>query len=293
MVDADMLWRRLAAGEEIRQLGLDRIGERWDLRSLTTPSLPWSRRDPMPTLRKVTFRALDFSGTRLSHFRFFNCHFIDCRFEGAHLDDWRFWESVIEDCSFEGAKIQGGMGGDRRHPNTWRRVDFSDADMRESYHHLESYYNCTFRDTRLKRVSFDGSRHHNSRFLGQMEEVEFRAASRSEKGTRDPNLMEGVDLRAATVRYCTFHKIDLSSSLLPATPEHLRFHDRGFFAARVLQVMESTHNENVWLRTMMQAHLRDAVDGGGGPGFQHRADLGETEEEIEAAVALLRSLGAS
>ena len=43
---------------------------------------------------------------------------------------------------------------------------------------------------------------------------------------------------------------------------------------------------------MMEGHMYDAVDGGGGPGFQHRDDLGDTEEERASAEALLRSLGA-
>jgi hypothetical protein len=75
-------------------------------------------------------------------------------------------------------------------------------------------------------------------------------------------------------------KVDLSRSLLPASPDHLRFDDRRYFAARVLETAQQTGHDNPSLTVMMERHLRDAPEGGGGPGFQHKRDLGDTAEEI-------------
>ena len=292
-MDADVVWRALAGGADPAALGLGRTGGRWDLRSLPAPSLPWSRRDPLPHVRRVTFRGLDLSGTDLPSFRFTDCRFVDCVFDGAALADWRLWSTSVQDCSFRGASLAGaGMGGDRRHPTTWQGVDLSGADLRDTAHHAETYLDCTFRDARLTRVDFAGSRHVRSRFAGRLDEVEFRAAPRGRDRSRTPNTMDGVDLRAATVRFGTFSGLDLSRCLLPTAPDHLRFDDRRVFAARVLDRADGIDRANVSLRITMVGHLRDAPAGGGGPGFQHRLDLGETPAEVDSAVALLRSCGA-
>lgn len=294
--DADQVWRRLAAGAGLDGLGLGAVDGRVDLRGIGPPAFPWTAKDPLPLLRSAGLRGLDLTNARLPNFRLIDCRIEDCVLDGAELEDWRLWGTEVRECSFRQATLDAGMGGDRRGANTWERVDFSGGDLRGSSHTHEEYRDCDFFGARLKRVDFNGSRHVRSRFSGLLFDVEFRRdASGVDDGLlsrwrpRPPNQMDGVDLGAATLRYGTFRGLDPSACVLPSSPDHLRFLDRGLFAARVL----ANADVNPSLRAAMEVHVRDAPAGGGGPGFQHVRDLGDTPDEIAAAVALLRSLGAT
>jgi hypothetical protein len=292
MLEPDELWRRVAAGNSLDGLGLTRIDSRWNLRSIGSPGRPWSHKDPLPTIQKVILRDLDLSDAELHHFRFFDCKFENCVFDGARLVDLRMWGTSVRRSSFRKARIAGGMGGDTRSPNEWHGVDFDGADLRASSHTSESYIDCNFSSAKLTRVDFDGSRHTRSRFSGLMEEVEFRALPKGVKRSNVVNVMEGVDLSSATVRDSTFHKLDLSDCRLPTSPDHLSFEDRGYFAHRVLNAIHASGRPHTFLRVVMERTAEDSLPGGGGPGFQHRLDVGETTEEIDEAVALMRTCGA-
>ena len=297
VLDSDVVWRRLAAGASLDGLGLSRVEGRWNLRSIGGPRPPWSGKDDLPEFRGATFAGLDLSGAELQHFRFFDCSFDDCVLDGADLVDWRQWSTSVRQCSFRTARIMGSMGGARRPPSSWQEVDFSRADLRDTAHHTESYTDCDFSHARLKGVSFDGSRHVRSTFAGPLEDVEFWSHPQGSRSSllghlryREANRMDGVDLSAATVRFCTFNRLDLSACVFPSSPDHLRFDDRGAFAARVLDAIQGA--EHVVLRVLMEHELQDAPPRVGGPGFRHRLDLGDSPEEIESAVALMRGCGA-
>lgn len=288
----DEIWRRLASGQGLDGLGLSRVDGRWNLRSIGSPLSPWSSSEPLPLLKKVHLRDLDLSGAEMTHFRFFDCIFRNCIFDGASLQDMRMWGTRVQDCSFRRARIAGGMGGDQRSPNEWERVDFAYSDLRRSSHFMESYVDSNFSGAQLAKVDFEGSRHVRSVFQGELTEVEFRALPKGVKRGRVRNTMDRVDFGSAIVRFSTFHDLDLSSATLPNSPIHLRFEDRRLFATRVLAAADAARLANVWLRTMMEIHVRDAPVGGGGPGFQHREDLGDTAQEVADAVRLMLSCGA-
>jgi uncharacterized protein YjbI with pentapeptide repeats len=293
MLNPDQTWGRLASGGSLAGLGLARVDGRWDMRSLGTPTQPWKKGDVMPsaTLRRVALRDLDLSGATLEHFTFFDCLIENCVFDGATLFDFGMFGTRVVNCSLKETTYDGGMGGDRRHPNEWIRVDFSRGDLRKSFHSSELYEDCDFSNSRLDRVDFDGSRHRRSRFVGPFEELAFHASSTMWR-SRQKNTMDGVDFAGATIRDSAFHDLDLSSCVLPRSSDHLVFDRRRVFAARVLDALQASARDNVDLRVTMEAHLRHAPRGDGGPGFQHVRDLGGHEQEINEAVALLLSLGA-
>lgn len=293
MYDWSQIWRLLSAGRDLAGLGLGKVSGRWDLRGIKEPATPWSRREPNPTFRRATLRGLDFSEGSLNHFRFFDCSFVDCIFDNADLSDSRLWGSSIIECSFRGAQLgMVGMGGDRRHPNSWTDVDFSRADLRNSAHYAERYTNCEFSDSLLNRVNFEGSVHEGSVFSGRMEEVEFRATPRDGRRSSAKNEMSGVVLTRATVRFSSFNMLNLGAANLPRGLDYLQFEERGRFARMALEAARKSQSTNVSLRVMMEVHVRDAPPGGGGPGFQHKLDLGETDAEVREAVALLMNCGA-
>ena len=293
MVDGDAVWRALARGADPAALGVDRVEGRWDLRGVGAPVTSWSRKGANPTLRGVRLCGLSLAGSDLPHFRLVDCRLEDCVLDGAALFDWRMWGTDVRDCSFVAASLRdAGMGGDRRSPNSWTNVDFRRADLRGTAHFAESYTDCGFQDAQLDRVDFDGSRHVGSAFAGDVREVEFRSRPRGARRARSVNRMAGVDFGNADVQSAAFHDLDLSACLLPRSPHHLVFADRRLFALRVLAALDVSATELVDLRVQMQGHVAEAPPGPGGPGFEHRADLGGTESEIDEAVDLMRSLGA-
>lgn len=292
MIDSDSVWRRLATGDALDGLGLTKVDGRWNLGSIGPPPHPWGRKDDLPTFRRVSLRGLDFSGTRLENFRFFDSVVDDCVFDGAKLLDWRMWSTSISRSSFRNSVIEGGMGGNDKLPNKWVSVDFSGANLRNTAHYMESYVDCDFGDAKLRRVDFEGSRHTRSRFAGLLDDCEFRALPKGVKRGRGQNTMEGVDFGLATVRFTGFHKLDLSSCVLPISSDHLKFDDCGLFAVRVLEAIPRSGKPHLVLSALMERTRDYALPGGGGPGFRYRLDLGDTSEEIDDAEALMRACGA-
>ena len=185
------------------------------------------------------------------------------------------------------------MGGDEKHPNRWLSVDFSGANLRNTAHYMESYVDCSFGNAKLRRVDFEGSRHTRSQFAGLLDDCEFRALPKGVKRGKAKNTMEGVDFGGATVRFTGFHKLDLTSCALPLSSDHLKFDDCGLFAVRVLEAISRSGKPHVILRALMERTRDYALPGGGGPGFRHRLDLGETPEEVNDAEALMRACGAA
>lgn len=292
MTDWHSVWRRLAMGESLDGLGLKKRDGRWDLRGIGQPPIPWARGSKLPTFRRVMLRGCDFSGTWMWNLRLFHTTIDDCVFDGAHLVDWRALGTSVTRCSFREADLQGGFGGDGKNPNQWRSVDFTSAIFRDTAHYMESYEDCDFGDAKLRRVDFEGSRHIRSRFAGLIDDCEFRALPKGVRRAKVKNTMEGVDLGRATVRFTDFHMLDLSACVLPESPEHLKFADAGVFAQRVLREISRSDKPHLILRVLMERTRDNAPPGGGGPGFRHRLDLGDTPEEIEHAEALMRACGA-
>jgi uncharacterized protein YjbI with pentapeptide repeats len=157
---------------------------------------------------------------------------------------------------------------------------------------MESYVDCDFSGAKLRRVDFEGSRHTRSRFAGTLDDCEFRALPKGVKRGKLTNAMDGVDFGDATVRFTSFHHLDLSRCVLPASPDHVKFEDCGLFAARVLEAIPRSGKPHLVLRALMERTRDYALPGGGGPGFRHRLDVGETPEEISDAEALMRVCGA-
>jgi uncharacterized protein YjbI with pentapeptide repeats len=230
---AAVIWRRLVTGRSLDDLALPLIEGRIDLRGLHAPDPSVARRYSVERFdvtelfhlleaRNVGWRGLDFSGCRLPSLRFFDSTIENCRFDGAHCRDWRMWGTTIEETSFRKTDLRDtALGGiDRGRRNAFRRVDFANADLRQSVHGSADMIACNFDHTRLDKVDFQGTVFVDCVFAGELNEVQFfRHKFRGE--ALPPNEMKGVDLRRADLYYCEFRKLDMDDVRWPEDDAHI------------------------------------------------------------------------
>lgn len=230
---AGEVWRRLAAGESLHDLGLGENDGYSDLRGISTPrvtkaELPpfrnWALHDLKGFLefRKVHFDGMDFSDSRLEYLHFFNSRINNCRFDRADCKSWNVKASDITGTSFVRADLRdAGLGlWHEGRGNVYRFVDFSQADMRDSISTSADYIDCDFSYARLDKVEFDSSGFIRCRFAGEVREVIFY--DRGFKSPKpNPNPMEDVDFSKAQLRWCAFRRLNLDRVLLPRDRHHL------------------------------------------------------------------------
>lgn len=216
----------------------------------------------------------------------------DCRFDTANCKGWSLWGCRVEDTSFEDAVLaDAAMAGwhhrrPKKYANEWRRVDFRRADLRGTSHSHELYEDCDFTDARLDDVDFDGSRHVRSRFAGILRDVIF---SRRPLGRRhgEPNPMKDVDLTDATLMDVEFRGLDLLSTRLPQSPDHVTYRPRSAVAVQVLRMIEERRLDLADLRVIARLDIERGPRGDA-IGIVHVSELGADETERASAVALLR-----
>jgi uncharacterized protein YjbI with pentapeptide repeats len=89
---------------------------------------------PNAIFQGVTWKDLDFSGSKLKSIRFFGCELYNCSFEECQLQDLRLWSTKMIKSSFKAANLRnsalGGLQDGRR--NLYSCVDFSEADLRSA-----------------------------------------------------------------------------------------------------------------------------------------------------------------
>src|SRR5262249_12824946 len=111
------LWRRLARGQALRDLGLPQREGRIDLRGLVAPEVTSGRQvriggleaeiiHGITEINKATWDGIDFSGARLHHLRLFDCSIRDCIFDGSSCKDWRAWGTTLSNTTFRSADLR-------------------------------------------------------------------------------------------------------------------------------------------------------------------------------------------
>jgi uncharacterized protein YjbI with pentapeptide repeats len=227
---ADKVIARLVSGRRLDKLGLDRYEDRWDLRFLPAPfprrpqrfeTQGWfvERLGGLVEFKRARLENLDLSGSQLVSLRFFDTKIVDCRFEGANCHDWRLWGCEVSDSSFARANLREAAVGtwhDGRR-NTWRRVDFTEADFRVGVSWEAVYEDCDFAGARLDKVNFGQCALIRCRFAGQLREVFFDGRELSDRPAPPP--MEDVDFSGATFAEVEFRGFDLGAVLLPDDPD--------------------------------------------------------------------------
>ena len=297
------VWARLIGGGSLAELDLPTNGGRVDLRGLRAPEPAVLRRyvaassevtelGELVVVRGVHWREIDFSGAHLGSLRFFESAIEDCCFEGAGCQDWRMWGTTIVNTSFRSADLRkaalGGVENGKR--NSFRQIDFTKADLRQTVFVSCDMTDCKFNDTKLSKVDFQGTVFVNCTFEGELDEVLFyRRAFRGE--AFPANEMKGVNMRRAKLKHVEFRGLDMGDVQWPEGDEHLVVENYTATLDRALDVLKG--------RTDIASKKLGVVLGmkrkWAGPnqrrGVLSKADLLEAGGP-EAVSELLRAIGA-
>lgn len=159
-----MAWLGSGEGDEA-QFGLTSDGL-VDLRGLRLPEvqvvgearvggLSW---DVLSEVLEISGRRLvdvDLSNSVVPHLRLFDCELDGCVVQHAHCQDWRLWRCDVQNTSFAGTDLRGSLlGGDGTSLNTWVKVSFDGADLRDCGFADSIMTQCSFRDTKFLRPQF-------------------------------------------------------------------------------------------------------------------------------------------
>jgi uncharacterized protein YjbI with pentapeptide repeats len=203
--------------------------------------------------RGVKWKSLDFSRSDLRHLRFFDCVLDDCVFDDCQCRAWRLWGTTIENSSFRSANLRDSALGPVFNSvrNSFKRVDFTDADLRGTAYQAAEFVGCSFKNSRLKKVDFQSSSFTDCVFEGVLEEVCFyRRGFRGE--AFPPNEMLRVDLSHAQLRSVEFRGLDLDQVSFPLDADHIIIDD---YRQTLDHVLEALRNENEKSRRGLTAYL--------------------------------------
>jgi uncharacterized protein YjbI with pentapeptide repeats len=217
----------------LRHLPLERVEGRADLRGFGAPAPHIDRvvrsgrwevalADNLPTINNAVLKDVDLSYAKLVSLRVVGSRFENCLFEEVDLTDVHMWAVEFRNCSFRGAKMRGAVLGPvyEGHHSLYDRVDFSDADLRDSTSSTAMFRDCDFSGARLVKVNFGGSRFVRCRFAGELREVVFRAQDIHHADV-EPNTMEDVDFSQASLPWTEFHGLNLDRVRFPEDGRHV------------------------------------------------------------------------
>lgn len=241
------VWKRLIKGKVLDGLGLGVKDGRLDLsgllapepaiaKTVRTPLAEVSVLDGITVLNQITWESLDFSGAELNGLRFQNCNITDCVFNQCDCRDWRLWGTTVLNTTFSSADLRksalGGVQEERM--NTFQKVDFTRADLRQTAYVSARFVGCLFKNTRLNKVNFQGSVFTDCVFEGELREVCFN--QRAFGASALPlNEMLRVDFTRACLRSVEFRGLDLSDVCFPTDTDHILLNDYPQSLDRLLQ----------------------------------------------------------
>jgi uncharacterized protein YjbI with pentapeptide repeats len=226
-------WNRLSQGKGLDGLPLGTRDGRIDLGELDLPDVSEVRRYRTPiadvaeisggaVIRRSRWNDLDFTGSNLNGIRLFDCEIHNCRFDACQFEDLRVWSCRFSETSFRGASLRtavlGGVQDGRR--NIFSKVDFTEADLRQSIYEAASFEGCVFKNAILVKIDFQTSTFSDCTFEGELREVMFYR--RGFRGDLFPaNEMKNVDFSRAKLHFVEFRGLSLDHVKLPNDAEHI------------------------------------------------------------------------
>jgi uncharacterized protein YjbI with pentapeptide repeats len=296
------IWARLIDGRSLDGLGLKVRNGRFDLAGLVVKAPSRGKRislamadvtelESLTVVRGATWRAIDFSGSDLRQMRFFDCRFEDCVFDRCRCQDWRLWKTIVENSSFLGADLRkSALGGViNNHRNSFRHVDFTEADLRQTAYFAAEFVGCTFRNSHLKKIDFQTSSFAECSFEGELNEVLFY--SRGFKGEAyPPNEMAGIDLTRAQLRFVEFRNLDLDRVSFPRDADHIILRNYPETLDRILEVFRKRNDMAAKILAASLGVLRKWAGAGQHRGILNKKDIVEIAGE-EALADLMKVAG--
>lgn len=226
------IWDRLLAGKPLDGLGLETRDGRIDVRGLELPEPTVLRRfqfhgvaiaaTDAGIVHGVKWRNLDFTGSKLAGLRLMGGLVENCRFDGCNLQGVRIWATSFQDVSFKGANLRGSVLGGAHEGvrNTFRGVDFSEANLSGTTYEAAAFERCVFSNAKLVKIDFQTSTFTDCRFEGELDDVLFyRHGFKGEK--YPPNEMVNVDFSRARLKHVGFRGLVLDRVRLPNDDENI------------------------------------------------------------------------
>jgi uncharacterized protein YjbI with pentapeptide repeats len=194
--------------------------------TLRTPIANISRLGGVVVAKQINWTSLDFTGSRLKGLRFHDCTINDCVFDRCNCQDWRLWSTQVQDTRFHSTDLRkSALGGlEENRQNSFRRVHFDAADLRQTAYTSARFSECVFSNSRLDKVNFQGSEFVDCSFEGEIREVCFNRLGFGAE-TLHPNSMVRVDFLRAHLRSVEFRNLDLKEVHFPSDQDHIPIND--------------------------------------------------------------------
>jgi uncharacterized protein YjbI with pentapeptide repeats len=303
-------WRRVVHGEPLKGLPLTKKNGRIDLSALElpepevlerwqTPLAEVRRVEPNASLYSLELRDLDLTGGKLSSIYFSDCEITNCFFDDCYLHDLRLRATTITDCSFRGANLRGTALGEaardgpfKGRQNHFTRVDFSEADLRETVYNAAAFQSCVFRNTKLSKIDFRSSSFVDCGFEGELREVRFWSSDPYYQDLFPRNQMLNVDFSRAKLRDVEFRGLTLAQVRLPDDTEHIVINDFANVLDELIRSFDRQGDQTARaLVAYLGAYRRGTVRGA--RGILNKLDIAEGGVDALARVeTLLREFSA-
>ncbi|MFI6286699.1 pentapeptide repeat-containing protein [Streptomyces sp. NPDC051018] len=291
------VYARLLTGRPLTGLSLEEHGGRLDLRGFTSPPEPVraemadggeipARCVDRPKVAGRTLEGLDFSDADLTGLAFVRSVLADCVFDRTRFGGLRVWSTEVRDCSFRDTPLADTMPGavDNGVRTTYTRVDFSGADLRRINSREITFTDVDFSGAQLTDIDFHASAFTRCTFAGPLREIIFWERPPGAEDTPS-NPMEDIDFTGAELRWVEFRGLTLDRVALPPGNDHVVVGHYRCVLKRAIERLSGISPYAVAFSQLLHwTHpLRTT-------GIWYREDLGDTEEERAAMVALLREI---
>lgn len=159
------------------------------------------------------FEDADFSDTNFNSAIFDNVRFKNSRFFKSKLNGSKiFGTSEFELCHFLQVDLSNSTFGSNQ--GVYKDCTFEKCNFKGKEFTFSEFINCTFLNSKLQRINFNGSKFTECKFIGKLEDVSFN-------GIYDTNpsphsCLNLVDFSEATFsEFVTFYHCDLSTCIPP------------------------------------------------------------------------------
>lgn len=294
---AQAVYSRLATGRGLDDLSLDEHDGRLDLRGFPMPDeqarQAMADKDmispdqvEMPPIKDFVFADLDFGAADFGELYLFDGEMRNCVFDKARFRDLRLWNTKIQGCSFRAARLPDAVLGALKNgvPNEYVGVDFSGADLRRLSCRYGRFTDIDFSNAKLVDIDFYGSTFTRCVFAGMLDKVIFW--DRPPNGElADENDMEDVDFSRAELRWVEFRGLGLDRVTPPVADANIVLqHYQCVLERAIDRLAGASHYAAVFNHQRRWSHSQRDT------GIWHRDELGQTEQEQEVMIALLRQI---
>jgi uncharacterized protein YjbI with pentapeptide repeats len=216
--------RSWLTGHGPRPDGLEMVQGRTDLRGIPLSATPATIGDKDDPSAGVVWDSLDLSGAQLDHLRFFAGHIVNCTFDTASMTGLRAWATEITDSTFRRADLRNsalGTGEWNRVRNTWRRVAFDRANLRDVTFTAAILDQCTF-ERISKQLMLIDCEIHDCTFRGELGTLVI--AGRGHRYPVDPAALS-ADFRDAKLREFSIEGYKINKVRLPPQDDIVVVHN--------------------------------------------------------------------